>query len=149
MSSGVFSRVSRFTVLFVDDDSDTRFVYQSVAASEGFGVELAADGFEAITLANFLLPDVIVLDLHLPGLDGVEVARRLRASPRTSPIPIVIASADDTAEGDAAVRASGCEGHLVKPFSAASLVRLIRVVALLASYRANRAPMVQTKAAAR
>jgi CheY-like chemotaxis protein len=145
-SSGVFSRVPQLTILFVDDDSDTRFVYQSIATGEGFGVELAADGHEAIALANVFLPDVIVLDLRLPGLDGVEVARRLRASPRTSSIPIVVASADDTAEGDAAVRASGCEAHLSKPFSAVDLVRLVRVLALR---RPDRAPRLHVRAGTR
>src|ERR1700677_5071739 len=105
--SGVFRRVFRATILFVDGDADTRFAYQSVAMAEGFGVELAADGKEAITLANVFLPDVIVLASRLPGIDGFEVARRLRASERTRGIPIVIVSSDNSEAVDAAVRESG------------------------------------------
>jgi two-component system response regulator MprA len=129
-ASGIYSRVSRTTVLFVDSDADSRFVYQSVATAEGFGVELAADGHEAIALANLFLPDVVVLDVRLPELSGLEVARLLRESERTREIPIVIVSAGDTAAVDAAVRATGYEGHLVKPCCVDDLLRLVNVLAL-------------------
>ena len=131
-SSGIFARASRrVTVLFVDDDADTRFAFQSFATGEGFYVEVAADGYEAIALANIVLPDVIVLDVWLlPSLDGLEVARRLRASPRTRAIPIAIVSADLGDEMRDAVRASGCEGHLAKPCSADELLGLLNELAM-------------------
>jgi CheY-like chemotaxis protein len=93
--SGVCLRSPRpVTVLFVDDDADTRFAYRLVGTEGGLTVELAGDGLEAIAMADVLLPDVIVLDVGLarPGLDGFEVARRLRAAARTSTIPIVFLS---------------------------------------------------------
>jgi two-component system response regulator MprA len=129
-TSGTYSRFSRVTVLFVDDDADTRFAYQCIGAAEGLGVELAGDGHEAIALANVLLPDVIVLDVRLlPGLDGFEVVRRLRASARTRAIPIILVTGDTTQGAHAAARASGCEGHLVKPCSADALLRLVNALA--------------------
>ena len=124
-TSGIYTRSSAVTVLFVDADADSRHAYESVAASEGFDVELAADGDEALALANMLLPNIIVLDVRLPGIDGFEVARRLRESDRTSAIPIVLVSGYKTKGIDAAVRESGCEGHLVKPCSARTLLRLM------------------------
>jgi CheY-like chemotaxis protein len=134
-TSHVCARASRaITVLFVDDDADTLFAYQTLAAGEGrMIVELAGDGNEAIAIANSFQPEVIVLDIGLSsreGLDGFEVARRLRASARTSAIPIVILSGYSTPRHHAAVLASGCEGHLVKPCSAADLLGLVSDLAL-------------------
>jgi CheY-like chemotaxis protein len=141
MTSGVCSRASRVvTVLFVDDDADTLLAYQLVATEGGLVVELARDGRAAIALAGILLPDVIVLDLGLrsdDGLDGLEVARRLRASARTNAIPILIVSGSTSARDMAAVQASGCDGHLVKPCSADELVEIVTSLALRG--RGNRA----------
>jgi two-component system KDP operon response regulator KdpE len=134
MTSGVCPRGFRaLTVLFVDDDSDTLFAYQLVATEAGMIVEIARDGHEAIALANAVSPDVIVLDLGLrsdEGLDGLEVARRLRASECTSSIPIVIVSGSDGERDKAAVQASGCDGYLVKPCSAEGLVQSVTTLAL-------------------
>ena len=81
-TSGIYAHGSRIKVLFVDDDEDTRFAYESVASGEGFDVDLAADGHEAIALASIVVPDVVVLDVRLdPLFDGFEVARRLRGEP--------------------------------------------------------------------
>ena len=129
-TSGFYSCTSRVTILFVDNDAGTRLAYQSLATDEGFGVELAADAHEATALARVLLPDVIVLEVRLPDLEGLAVVRRLRASARTCAIPIVIVTGDDTEEVDVAVRASGCEGHLVRPCSAGEFVRLVNVLAI-------------------
>ena len=128
--SGIYSRVSRITVLFVDDDADTRFAYESIATAEGFGVELAADGHEAVALANVVLPDVIVLDVTLPGIDGFEVVRRLRASPRTRAIPIIVVTGSHTEQMDAAIRATGVEGHLIKPCGMEPLLNLVNVLTI-------------------
>jgi CheY-like chemotaxis protein len=132
-TSGVCLRSSRpVTVLFVDDDADTRFAYQLVGTEEGLTVELAGDGLEAIAMAEVLLPDVIVLDVGLArsGLDGFEVARRLRAASRTSTIPIVFLSGYNGPADVEAIRASGCEGHLIKPCSTEALVGLVTNLAM-------------------
>jgi CheY-like chemotaxis protein len=121
------------SVLFVDDDADTRFAYQTLAAGEGMIVEIACDGNEAIAIANALSPEVIVLDIGLSspdGLDGFEVARRLRANSLTSAIPIVLLSGHSAPRDYAAVLASGCEGHLVKPCSAEALLGLVSDLAM-------------------
>jgi len=138
--SGTFCRVRLPTILFADADADARFVYHSVAADAGFGVELASDGYEAVALAHFALPDLIVLETRLAGYDGFDVIRRLRASPLTEPIPIVIASSEDGAAYEEQVRASGGDGWLTKPFSAEVLLRLAAV--LLICHR--REPLLET-----
>ena len=143
-TSGIYARAARITVLFVDDDADTRFAYQSLATSEGFYVELAADGNEAIVLANILLPDVIVLDAWLRSPpDGFEVARRLRVSPRTRGIPIACVSGVVGETMQAAVRASGCERHLTKPCSADELLGLLNELGMRAR---DPAPTIQAVA---
>jgi CheY-like chemotaxis protein len=127
-TSGVCPASHAVTVLFVDDDADTRFAYRLIATEAGMIVELASSGSEALALANVLSLDVIVLDVGLSsrdGLDGFEVARRLRASSRTSAIPVVFLSGHDGPDDLARVRASGCEGHLVKPCSADALLALV------------------------
>jgi CheY-like chemotaxis protein/signal transduction histidine kinase len=145
MTSGICLRASRaVTVLFVDDDEDALFAYQQIATEEGMTVALARDGQEAIALAGVLSPDVIVLDIGLSGLDGFEVARRLRAGPGTSAIPIVFLSGYSGARDDAALAASGCEGHLVKPCSAGALLGLVADVA-----RSGRVPPAEGGAGAR
>jgi CheY-like chemotaxis protein len=132
-ASGVCTRASlAVTVLFVDDDADARFTYQLIGTEAGMIVELARDGHEAISLAETLSPDVIVLDVGLPspdGLDGFGVARRLRANVRTRATPIIFLSGYNSTRDLAAVAASGCEGHLVKPCSAEALLGLIADVA--------------------
>jgi CheY-like chemotaxis protein len=145
--SGVCSCASRaVTVLFVDDDADTRFAYDLVATEVGMLVALAGDGHEAIGLATALLPDVVVLDLGLGdegGLDGLEVARRLRAGATTREIPIVIVSGSPNPRDEAAVHASGCDGYLVKPCTAEELLGLVTTLALR-----RRRPTVELDAAA-
>ncbi len=96
-------------------------------------VQLAHDGHEALAFAGTLTPDVVVLDLRLrsqDGVDGLEVARRLHASERTSSLPIVIVSGSTSARDMAAVQASGCDGHLVKPCSADALIELVTSLGL-------------------
>lgn len=126
--SGTYARIDRPTILFADADSTTRFAYHSIATAAGFCVELARDGYEALALANFVAPDIVVTEALLAGHDGFEIIRLLRANPRTRAIPVVIVSSEDGARFDAAVRASGCNGHLTKPCSAKSLLRLVEVL---------------------
>ena len=145
-TSAVSLRSARpVTVLFVDDDADTRFAYRLVGTEDGLTVELAGDGLEAIAIADALLPDVIVLDVGLArhGLDGLEVARRLRATSRTSTIPIVFLSGYNSAADVAAIRASGCEGHLVKPCSTEALFGLVTDLAMI---RRDQASLGQARA---
>src|SRR6266567_1327872 len=82
-------------VLFVDDDSATRDGYTTHLVKLGYDVMPAATGGETLAFASSWAPDVIVLDLGLPDIDGWEVARQLRAAPRTVSIPIIALTASD------------------------------------------------------
>ena len=101
------------SVLVVDDDRDARSMYRMYLAHAGCRVQTARDGHAAIAKANDLLPDVIVMDLAMPRLDGWTASRWLKSSPATKHIPIIALSAAPVAREDA--RAAGCDGFLAKP----------------------------------
>ena len=128
--SGIHARVRRARILFVDPNADALFASPSVATGEGFDVELARDGHEAIALAHVLTPSLIVLETQLPRLDGFEVIRRLKASSRTSAIPIVIVSGAEGEAFDERVAASGCSACLIKPCSIRGLLRLADILTM-------------------
>jgi two-component system cell cycle response regulator DivK len=100
-------------VLVVDDDLDARTMYGMYLRSMGCTVYTAADGGGAITQAMALHPDVIVLDLAMPHVDGWAAAERLRRSPVTRAIPIVALTAIPGARDSA--RLSGCDAFMAKP----------------------------------
>jgi DNA-binding response OmpR family regulator len=113
------------TVLVVDDEPKIVDVVREYLEHAGFSVRTAGDGPAALERARALAPDLVVLDLGLPGLDGLDVARQLR---RTSRVPVIIL----TARGDEVDRILGLElgadDYLVKPFSPRELVARVRAV---------------------
>ena len=113
------------TVLVVEDEPKILEVVRDYLVDAGFSVTTAADGPSALTLARAVAPDLVVLDLGLPGLDGIDVARELH---RRSPVPIIML----TARGDEVDRVLGLElgadDYLVKPFSPRELVARVRAV---------------------
>jgi CheY-like chemotaxis protein len=113
-------------VLFVDDDSATRDGYTALLASSDFDVMAVATGRETLTLANTWAPDVIVLDLGLPDIDGWEVARQLKAAPRTVAIPIIALTGSDLPHERVSAMRAGCDRHLAKPCVPSDLVDAIR-----------------------
>lgn len=112
-------------VLVVEDDEPIADVLRRSLRNEGHEVRSAADGVEALRVAEELVPDLVVLDLGLPRLDGVEVCRRIRAS---SDVPILILTAraetDDRVEG----LDSGADDYLVKPFERRELLARVRAL---------------------
>ena len=101
------------TVLVVDDDPDIVDFLDAALSDEGYEVLTAVNG-AALPLAQQARPNVILLDIQMPGMDGVEVSRRLRADPETSAIPIIVMSAADRL--DATVRLMPVNDRLAKPF---------------------------------
>ncbi len=122
-------------VLVVDDEASVREVLAHYLTLEGCAVYQAVDGVEALTLARAVPPDIVILDLMLPGIDGVEVCRRLRA---TSAVPVVML----TARGDAMDKLegfrAGTDDYVTKPFSPQEIV--LRVRAILRRLEATSVP---------
>jgi CheY-like chemotaxis protein len=113
-------------ILLVDDCLDTRIACGEYLVEAGYEVELAADGNEALRLALSDIPDLVLLDLHMPGLDGWEAARLMRSYWPTRPIPIIAFSGHH--DGDTVMRAAdaGCNRFVRKPFVPAELVRIVQ-----------------------
>jgi CheY-like chemotaxis protein len=120
-------------VLVVDDDRDGREMYTATLAAAGFRVEQAADGFEAVDKSYKLRPDVILMDLLMPRLDGWEVIGWLKNNRNTRAIPILAVTGAQAEQRDLA-REAGVHSVLVKPCSPDALLAEIRKV--LAGLRA-------------
>src|SRR5262245_12557970 len=102
-------------ILVVDDDEDSYNLYSDCLAMAGFSVVGANDGTEALDLATRLLPDLIVMDLGLPILDGCEATRRLREDPRTRVTPILALTGFVQPYYIELARQAGCDAFLGKP----------------------------------
>ena len=102
-------------VLMVDDFQDNREMYAAYLRYAGFVVEEAVTGSEALEKAFATRPDVIVMDLSLPGMDGWEATRRLKADSRTKHIPIVVVSGHALEGSVRGAREAGCDAFLKKP----------------------------------
>ena len=113
-------------VLLAEDFDDAREVYRLYLEREGFAVHDLPDGTRVVPLAIELQPDVIVLDLALPGVDGWEVARQLRDHPLTAYVPIVVLSAHAYPEDEERARAAGAAAFLRKPCSPIELAATLR-----------------------
>jgi two-component system alkaline phosphatase synthesis response regulator PhoP/two-component system response regulator VicR len=115
-------------VFFADDDPGMRTIVLMNLEAEGFDVSLAADGDEALAEIDRLLPDLIVLDVMMPGRDGFEVLRALKADDRTKGIPVVMLTAkaadSDIWEG----WKSGADYYMTKPFDPGELTRFAHQV---------------------
>lgn len=116
------------TILVVDDYEDNRQMHAELLTYAGFNVEEARDGAEAIALAQRLLPDLIVMDLSLPVIDGWEATRRLKRDDLTRHIP-VLALTGHAPEGLAGhsedAREAGCDAFLTKPCSPERLLEVV------------------------
>ena len=113
-------------VLLVDDTEDNRDVYAQYLTMSGFRVELAVDGVEAVEKAARVKPDVIVMDLSMPRLDGWAATRQIKAAPETSAIPVIALSGNAASESKLRALQAGCSGYLTKPCLPDVLVAEIR-----------------------
>jgi two-component system response regulator MprA len=118
-----FSRAPR--VLVVEDDEDIAQALQRSLRMEGYEVRAAADGSSALEHGRSFAPDLVILDLGLPGLDGVEVAKTLRAE---NDVPILILTARDALESRVEGLDAGADDYLVKPFERQELLARMRAL---------------------
>jgi CheY-like chemotaxis protein len=121
--------MSRATILIADDSSDIRTVIRYSLMDLGFVVVEAADGHDAVRLARQCRPSLIVLDLCMPGLDGWEVAARLRGDPALEDVPIIAMTAYDVRSAIQAAYTAGCQQVIAKPFDLNDVTRAISTLA--------------------
>lgn len=110
-------------VLVVDDTPEVREVYRYALSNAGLRVETAEGGLDGIIKSTCLRPDVVVMDLYMPGLDGLRTTRCLKADPRTRPIPVILCTSE-AAEDSA--REAGCDDFLRKPCPIADFTRAVK-----------------------
>jgi CheY-like chemotaxis protein len=113
---------TRPLVLLVEDYEDAREMYRDYLEFSGFDVATAGDGREAVEKARAIHPDVILMDLSLPVMDGWEAARALKSSPETSELKIIALSAHSPVTAWAGARDSGCDAFIAKPCLPGDLV---------------------------
>jgi DNA-binding response OmpR family regulator len=113
-------------VLLVDDDRDTRDMYTSYFSAQGMIVTPAVTGIQALNRALTTFPDVIVLDVVLPEMDGWETLRQLKLRLHTRKIPVVVLSGHTWGEDE--VKASGCDRYVQKPCGPDELLGIVRAL---------------------
>jgi len=122
------TKVQRPRVLLVDDYPDAREMYSEYLDFSGFEVVEAANGMEALQRAVDESPDIILMDLSLPVMDGWEATRRLKADARTSAIPVVALTGHALAGISEGARRAGCDAFITKPCLPEDLVKEIRKI---------------------
>jgi two-component system cell cycle response regulator DivK len=116
------------TVLLVEDNPHNRKIFSGMLGHAGFTVVEAEDGHQALAAVEKALPDVILMDLSIPGVDGWEVTRRLKADARTQAVPIIALTAHAMRGDEERARAAGCDHYLAKPISPKKVVEEVRKI---------------------
>ncbi len=113
-------------ILVVEDDEDNRRIARDLLTSVGYEIIEAVTGPEGVTAAETHRPDLILMDIQLPGLDGYEVTRRIRANPALRHIPIIAVTSYALSGDDVKAFEAGCNDYVTKPYSPRVLLAKIR-----------------------
>jgi CheY-like chemotaxis protein len=113
-------------ILCVEDNADNLMMLQRRLTRRGFEVTISMNGAECVEWAKTLQPDVIVMDLNLPGVDGCEATRRLKNQPETKEIPIIVLTADPKEKSREKALAAGCDDFELKPIDFEGLIGKIQ-----------------------
>jgi CheY-like chemotaxis protein len=108
-------------ILVVEDDAANRDYARTVLEAEGFEIEAVESAEQALVVLAGRKPDLILMDIQLPGIDGLELTKRLKADPRTEPIPIVAMTGQTMPIHQRAAMAAGCAGFIGKPATPTAL----------------------------
>ena len=119
------SVANKARVLVVDDDPLTLEILATILDLEEFTVLTAADGESALAILADTPVDAVVLDVMMPGIDGYETCRRIKADPATADLPVVLLTARDRAVDRRRGEDAGCDAYLTKPFSPLQLIELL------------------------
>jgi two-component system cell cycle response regulator DivK len=113
-------------ILVVEDQEDNRQILRDLLTSGGFEMIEAENGADAITAAEAKRPDVILMDIQLPILDGYEATRRIKANPDLKSIPIIVVTSYALSGDEDKARLAGCDDYVAKPFSPRELLAKIK-----------------------
>ncbi|MBK8048229.1 MAG: response regulator [Anaerolineales bacterium] len=123
------------TVLIVDDQSIGRDALEGVLLDQAYDLHFAVDGLDALSKATTIVPDVILLDVMMPGMDGFEVCRHLRADPVLKEVPVIMVTALDDRDSRLRGIEAGADDFATKPFDRAELRARVRTITRLNRYR--------------
>jgi CheY-like chemotaxis protein len=119
--------VARASILIVEDHPTMREAMRLVLEHEGFEIKVAADGQSALAMARSQPPDLMFLDMNLPGASGAEILQQLKADPQTAPIRVIVITAVGE-EGRGFALSLGADEYFTKPFSPLALLRTVERV---------------------
>jgi len=113
-------------ILIIEDQDDNRAIMRDLLNTAGYKLIEAVDGEEGVKLAQIERPDLILMDIQLPILDGYEATRRIRAVAELKSIPIIAVTSYALSGDDVKARAAGCDSYVAKPFSPRELLAKVR-----------------------
>jgi len=113
-------------ILVIEDQEDNRQIVRDLVTASGYELIEATTGEEGLEVAARERPDLILMDIQLPGIDGYEVTRRIKANPKLSKIPIIAVTSYALSGDDKKAFAAGCDSYVTKPYSPRLLLAKIR-----------------------
>jgi two-component system, cell cycle response regulator DivK len=122
------------SILIVDDNTQNLKLARVVLANEGFDVHTASNAEDALQILRTVTPRLILMDIQLPGMDGLELTRRLKADPATRAVRVIALTAYAMKGDDEKAFAAGCDGYITKP------IDVERLPVMISSYLAERRP---------
>ena len=114
------------TILIVEDQEDNRKILRDLLTSKGYAVIEVRDGYQGIQKTLEHHPDLILMDIQLPGIDGYEVIRRIKKNPLISGIPIIAVTSYALSGDSQKAFDAGCDGYVAKPYSPKKLLGIIQ-----------------------
>jgi two-component system cell cycle response regulator DivK len=115
-------------ILVIEDQEDLRRILRDLLVGSGYDVIEAADGAEGVAKAQDEQPDLILMDIQLPVLDGYEAARQIKENPRLAATPIIAVSSFAMKGDEEKARSAGCDHYVTKPYSPIQLLRTVRTL---------------------
>jgi DNA-binding response OmpR family regulator len=122
------ARAHRHKVLLVDDDPEIQQLLVALLNEENYEVLLGSDGCEAVEMTRTERPHVVVLDVTMPGKDGIEACREIKADPSTANVAVVLLTGRSGFEDRARAEDAGADAYLVKPFSPISFLKTVELL---------------------
>ena len=113
-------------ILVIEDQDDNRIILRDLLTSAGFEIIEAVNGQEGVDMAEAEMPDLILMDIQLPVIDGYEATRRIKGNPSLASIPIIAVTSYALGGDEAKAMAAGCDGYITKPFSPRLLLEKVR-----------------------
>jgi len=113
-------------ILVVEDQEDNRQILRDLLSSAGYEMSEAGDGQEALAAVAKQRPDLILMDIQLPVMDGYEATRRIKSDPKTRSIPIIVVTSYALSGDESKARDAGCDAYVTKPYSPRALLAKIK-----------------------